>query len=275
MNIYGSIGFTLLKNKETKQKIIIFADMHDTLPKCKNKVNIADWIKRKFNSCCILLEEVPRDNMQLEELWLAEHTQELKNLFLNNHETVIGVDIRPSLIPYSWEAIGKIKEIDDFRLSSYIKDIDNFFCLNHHNTKKNFDLYNYEKIKATKIGDHYLSIKDNYHNYLKTNHKILRKNIFAIHKENKNTLETINDILDEIMEWFICAHVYKNSHKPIVLHAGLAHTEKVVYWLTNNYNFTIIKEQGVNKLSESDTEPLVGCINLSEEEDLLFSTKII
>ena len=270
MNIYGSIGFTILKNSETKQKIIIFADMHDTLPKCENKISIADWIKKKFKSSYILLEEVPRQDMQLEELWSAEHTQELKNLFLNNHEVVIGVDIRPSLIPYSWEVIGKVKEIDDFRLASYIKDIDNFFCLNHHNTKNIFELYHYDKIKGTRIGDHFLKIKKKYHNYLITHNDELRKFIFKIHSENRSILEKMNDILDDIMEWYICGLIYHNKNKSIVLHAGLAHTEKIIDWLTNHYEFKIINKEGVNKLSETDTEPLNGCVRLSHEENKNF-----
>lgn len=245
--------------------------MHDTLPKCQNKINMADWIKRKFKSSYILLEEVPRDNIQLEELWTSEHTQELKNLFLNNHKIVIGVDVRPSLIPYSWEAIRKTKDIDDFRLSSFITDIDNFFCLNHYNMMMNFHLYNYDKIKETTIGVHYLKIKKNFNEYLERNRESLQDYIFNIYKKNRKVLEEINDILDDIMEWYICALIYQKQDKPIVLHAGLAHTEKVIDWLIHNYNYTIIKKQGINKLSETDTETIKGCVRLSEEENDSFN----
>ena len=81
-NIYGTIGYTVLKNISTNNKIIILADMHDTLPSCTNQTNISDWFKSKFKSSKILLEEVPREGFKLEELWpQSPHTQELKKLF--------------------------------------------------------------------------------------------------------------------------------------------------------------------------------------------------
>ena len=80
--IYGTIGYVfLIKNN---RKIIVLSDQHDVLPSCENKINIAEWFKRKFNSSKILLEEVPRENQKLIELWeTSPHTQELKNLFFH------------------------------------------------------------------------------------------------------------------------------------------------------------------------------------------------
>jgi hypothetical protein len=271
MNVYGSVGYTILKNPKTKHKIIIFADMHDTLPKCNNKIDISDWIKKKFKKSYILLEEVPRAEMELEELWLSEHTQQLKNLFLNNHDKVIGVDVRLSLIPYSWETIGTIKELDDFRFSSFIKDIDQFFCLTQSQMKKDWKHYDYTKIHNTLLGKHFVQIKEKYYNYLMLHKDHLQQNIFKIHKENKEMLEKLNNILNDIMEWTICALIYNNQNRPIVLHAGLYHTEKVIEWLTNNYNYTIITEHGVNKMSESDSSSIIhGCVNVSEEDNNYF-----
>lgn len=43
INIYGSIGYTLLKHKNINKYFIIYADMHDTLPKCDNDINISNW----------------------------------------------------------------------------------------------------------------------------------------------------------------------------------------------------------------------------------------
>ena len=88
-NIYGTIGYTVLKNPNTNNKIIILADMHDKLPECVNQTNISNWFESKINSSKILLEEVPRDNVTLHELWSeSPHTQNLKNLFLYHFITV-------------------------------------------------------------------------------------------------------------------------------------------------------------------------------------------
>ena len=46
-SIYGSIGYTLLKNKDNDKNIIVLSDMHDTLPSCENKVNMGEWFKNK------------------------------------------------------------------------------------------------------------------------------------------------------------------------------------------------------------------------------------
>ena len=57
-NIYGTIGYTLLEHNKDKNKVIVLADMHDTLPSCNSKVDIAEWFKSKFSSSEILLEEM-------------------------------------------------------------------------------------------------------------------------------------------------------------------------------------------------------------------------
>ena len=71
-NIYGTIGFSLLEHIDDKNKIMILADMHNTLPSCNNKTNIADWFKSKFPTSEILLEEVPREDFKLKELWSVQ-----------------------------------------------------------------------------------------------------------------------------------------------------------------------------------------------------------
>jgi hypothetical protein len=272
MNIYGTIGYTILKNPNTKQKIIIFADMHDTLAKCKNNISIANWIKTKFKNSYILLEEVPRKNIDLGDLWLSEHTQQLKNLFLNNYDKVIGVDIRLSLIPYSWEIIANEKQLDNFVLNNYIKEINNFFCFNQSQMKQDWKHYNHKNITNTLLGKHFVKIKELYYNYLITYKEYLQKDIIQIYKENKEILQKTNDILNDIMEWTICALIYNNQHKPIVLHAGLFHTEKVIDWLINNYNYKIIKKQGINRIIDTPTltTEIDGCVSLSNEDNIYF-----
>jgi hypothetical protein len=66
-NIYGSIGYTLLQKENL---IIVFADKHDDIPICNNKIDMANWFKTKFKTSIILLEEIPRkQDSKILELW--------------------------------------------------------------------------------------------------------------------------------------------------------------------------------------------------------------
>ena len=104
--VYGAIGFTLLTNNNNNNNVIIFSDMHDKLEKCKEYINISDWLKNKINTSKILLEEVDRNNNEFFELWKSsEHTQNLKNLYLNNINNIKAIDIRPIMIPFNWEIL--------------------------------------------------------------------------------------------------------------------------------------------------------------------------
>ena len=131
LNINGSIGYTLLSNKDIK--ILVLADMHSKLPYCdKDGIFVSDWFLKKFNSK-ILLEEVPRIGTQLKELWPSSpHTQKLKEAYLKNSSVIQGIDIRPFLIPFSWE-LSFDNKIPNIHLKNYLSYI-NLFC----NLKLNF-----------------------------------------------------------------------------------------------------------------------------------------
>ena len=130
ININGSIGYTLLTTGINN--ILILADMHSELPYCENNgIFVSDWMKSKKNSK-ILLEEVPRLGSTLKELWPTSiHTQKLKNLYLSNSISINGIDVRPFLIPYSWELINETK-VEDMSLKKYFSLIDDFFKIKHH-----------------------------------------------------------------------------------------------------------------------------------------------
>ena len=262
--IYGTIGYTILENPNTKKKNIILADMHDSLPSCTDKINISDWFKSKFNSSQILLEEVPRENFVLHELWTqSEHTQALKNLFLKNTKIIKAVDIRPFLIPFSWELINDNKEeYQKFILNEYLLKIDSFFCMKEPYLLENLLNYKIDKLENTKLGNHYLIIKTNYYKLLNKCKDYLKEPITKLYLENINLLEKINDLLNEIMEWYICACIELYNHRTIIIHIGLAHSEKVIDWLINHYNNKVIKKQGINTLDETINSPLNGCIHL-------------
>jgi hypothetical protein len=107
--IYGTVGITLLS--KGVHNVIVMADNHDTLPECQNKINVAEWFGKKMGTSKILLEEVPRQGNKLVELWKeSPHTQQLKDLYLENPDTIPGMDIRPFVIPFSFEVLNEIDE---------------------------------------------------------------------------------------------------------------------------------------------------------------------
>ena len=106
INLYGSIGYSLLKNQgnELPGKILVLADMHSQLSYCNSDYKkISDWLFSKINNSNILLEEVPRDNVELKGLFdESDHTKDLKNLFrssrlkpiLNFSQDVSGIKLQ-------------------------------------------------------------------------------------------------------------------------------------------------------------------------------------
>ena len=168
INISGSIGYTVLTNNKDKD-ILILADNHSQLPYCKNGKFVSDWMKSKNNSK-ILLEEVPRIGNNLKELWPdAPHTQKLKNLFLENSIEIDGVDVRPFLIPFSWELV---EEVNDIKLKEYLDLLDKFFMLEHpYFIKKLNKVYTKEYLDNSKLGNHFFNMKNQVQNYVKQNNK--------------------------------------------------------------------------------------------------------
>lgn len=266
-NIYGTIGYTLFKNPNTNNKIIILADMHDRLPECINQTNISDWFESKFHSSKILLEEVPRESVTLHELWPeSPHTQKLKNLFLKNQNIIHAVDIRPYLVPFSWEILSELKtsteEVYDIVLKKYLEKINKFFSMKDQYFIEKLPNYNLEKMKHTKLGKHFLILKKKCKNFLKNYSKSLNLKIKLIYQNNINLLNDLSIILDEIMEWYICANIELYSYKSIILHTGLAHSDNVIKLLKNHYNYKIEDSVGINSMDEVISIPMSGCVEL-------------
>jgi len=272
--IYGTIGFVFLT--KGNHKIIILSDQHDTLPECDNKINIADWFKKKFNSSKILLEEVPREDNKLIELWKeSPHTQELKKLYLDNPKIISGTDIRPFMIPFSWEVLGQIDiQNKDYHLNmiEFLKDIDNFFCLQNTFIMNNLSNYNVNILKDTLLGKHYLLIKNKYEQLLDelNNDELLTLQIRYVNENHNNKLSILNNLLDDIMEWYICAQINLYNDKSIIIHAGLAHTDKIIKLLQSHYNFEIKHQEGINNMNNIDVGTRSGCIQVPQEIDNQF-----
>jgi hypothetical protein len=259
--LYGTIGYTVLKNRNINKKLIIFSDKHDFLPSCENKIDIDMWLKKKYKSIKILLEEVPRENVNLQELWTdGTHTKSLKAAFLDNTYNITGVDIRPLLIPYSWET----ESNDERPFKEYIKNINNFFCVRETYLSNHLENYKVDRLKDTPLGKHFKCIKDNYDKLLTEYGIHLKESIQNIKNNNIIILNKINDLLDEIMEWNICANIIlHNNNKPVIVHTGLAHSEKIIPLLIKYYNYKFINKMGINKLDEIDSfKPISGCVDM-------------
>jgi len=270
ITIYGSIGYTICFNSKLNRHIIIFSDMHDELNTCDNFINISSWIKSKFNSSCILLEEVNRNNIKLKELWQdATHTQQLKKLYLDNINNITPIDIRPFLIPFSWEILNEVDEYKKIILRDYLIKIENFFKMEDEYIKKHLQIYNVDKIINTMLDKHFINIKKKYNNFLYNNKIYLDSTMIFIYNNYKSLLDDINNILDNIMEWYICACIYE-CNKSIILHTGLAHSDKVIQWLIKFYNYKIIEEYGITKIDNHNNDYYDGCISLSNENNKQF-----
>lgn len=267
--IYGTIGYVFLK--KNNRKIIVLADQHDTLPSCENKINVAEWFKSKFKTSKILLEEVPRENNKLLELWeTSPHTQELKKLYLDNTDIMPGMDVRPFMIPFSWEVLNQMdtNKIEyDITMIEYLEEIDKFFSLQNSFIMKNLSNYSVNFLKDSLLGKHFMIIKNKYGEFLELldNENLFDKKIKYINSNYYDKLLNINHILDNIMEWYICAQIELYYDKSIIIHAGLAHTDKIINFLKDHYNFIIHAQEGINTLENARYELRNGCIELKQE----------
>jgi len=56
-----------------------------------------------------------------------------------------------------------------------------------------------------------------------------------------------------------------NSHKnKVIIHTGLAHSEKIVYYLESIFNYNIIDKQGTNKVKDL-AKPVTSCFLLPSD----------
>lgn len=258
MNIYGAIGYTLLKNKQTNNKIIILADMHDKLNFCNNPILITEWFKKKINSSIILLEEVPRENLLLSELWSNSiHTNLLKNLFLDNQDIIKPIDIRPLIILFSMEYYEENKNIT---LNEYLNKIHLFFKFENEYISKNVNLYNELLIINSLLGNHFYKLKYiNYYIFLQKYKNKLNKLLIDIYDDE--LYYDFENLINNIMEWYICANIILHTNKSIIIHTGLLHSEKVINLLINIYNYTNIYSIGINKIKEIENINS-GCVKI-------------
>ncbi len=271
--MYGAIGYSILENN--KHKLLIFSDRHDNLRDCHGPhyeiSNIIDYTSDD-NKVIVMLEEVDRTKRTeyIKLLFPSPHTTALKNVFINNPDDIIGVDIRPFLITFSLSFENKL--IDTTTLYDYFNEIDKFYSLKldllnvdlSKNIKNDLgDIYSYNKLKDTQLGQHFLDIKKQCINFINKNKKNLYNNFKSF--LNNDIIEDINNILSDIMEWYMCAIIIKNENKPFLIHAGLAHTTQIIDYLTDLYKYNITKNIGITHMNNLNEHNNNGCIDISTD----------
>lgn len=272
-NIYGAVGYTILKHPTTGKLIIIFADRHDNLNTCDNNISIAEWMRVNMGESIVLLEEVPRTGVKLSELWPgSKHTQDLKNLFLKYPKYILGFDIRHLLMPFSWETIQVDKdEYKNIKLCDYLKNIDMLFCLKNPYLIQQFTNYYIDNLKHILTGKHYLLIKEHYKEFLQKYLSYLKLPITTIKSNHEEIFEEINLILDKIMEWYGCGLCELYYNMPIILHTGLAHSENIVDILQSHYKYEFVVDYGINDMEMIDPFKLShGCVLIDNKYETLF-----
>lgn len=271
INISGSVGYTLLQRNN--KYVLLLADVHDGVKYCEqDSIMIDNFLNLKDNNN-VLLEEVLRENFTLTDLWPGSpHTQRLKQLNIKNHK-IKPIDIRPMLLPFSWELVAMNKMNQDVILKEYLMLLDNFF--NYKNTRFNINYIVPEIKKEFEKKDliikHFHILKEKYNEFKKNNEEYMNTTILDLSKNNNDILETLNQITSSIMEWYIVMLIH-NSEKNTIIHVGLAHSEKVLILLTGPYRFNIVESKGVN-IMDNLQDTMKACIVVPPEINDIFTPK--
>lgn len=273
--VYGTVGYVFLKSNKYNINILLLSDIHSKLDYCTNFVQVSEWLQTHMNKINILLEEVSREDFKLNELWsTSDHTIKLKNLFLNNSELIHDIDIRPYLIPFSWEFLEKhISNIDksktDMKFKDYLCNINLFLYLRLDKIKNKIpNIYNKKQIKKYGLNIELNKIREEFKLYIIKNAKLMDTNISDIVKSNKDILFKYNDLLNSCMEWFTIVKIYDlkiKNNKNFIIHTGLYHCEKISEILQNQLNYSVISTDGVNDIDSAEIQTSIkGCLKIPD-----------
>lgn len=264
------MGYTLLQLNN--KKILLFSDIHDGVNYCSNVDSqfISQYLYNHSGKNKILLEEAVKDpNLKLKELWPdAKHTQQLKQLSIKFQKEIISTDIRPLLIPFSWELANSNKTYYNMPLRKYLFKLGEFFNTNSSMYKK--------YIKDTvcndvKIQEHYDILSEKFHEIknIKNSHRTI-----GYFKENDlNLMYNINHLLDLIMEFYMYILIVCGTNTTYIIHTGIAHSSRMIDFFTQYYNYEIIKQEGVNEIKYIPESPM-ACIYLPTDVKDMFNKKV-
>jgi len=75
-----------------------------------------------------------------------------------------------------------------------------------------------------------------------------------------------------IMEWYIILLIHNNT-KNTIIHVGLAHSNRLLDLLVKVYRFKIIKQSGINQMSEIPNNIPSSCIMLPPDVTNMYNRK--
>jgi hypothetical protein len=306
MLLSGSVGFTLLFHEKSGKYVLVLADIHDGVEYCstylnelditkliknltvsnltnesgfsrlekiyqltglKMSIGIADLLEELSHKYNILLEEtLKQEKTKLTDLWPgSHHTQQLKHLNINN-DNIRPVDIRPLLIPFSWEILDTPiinYKYSTMTLKTYLEKIIDLF-----NLKETPLVSTYIRPEIKKLQDgmkfkysllsHFYELRKLFAKFLITYEAFLNIELGDIFKKDLIILNEINYIISCIMEWYTIVLIH-NSSLNTVIHLGLAHTDNIIKLLTSVYQFKIITQSGLNQMLDI-TEDAKSCV---------------
>lgn len=265
MNISGATGYTILFNKELNKRILLFSDIHDEVNYCKNInnfINIDKFLSTKMHTGQVLLEEtVHHPSLNLVDLWPnAKHTQDLKVLLKKYPSKIIPTDIRPLLIPFSWQFIENNDMYKNITLEKYLSLFTKFFSKEGIVWKEY--IFSYLEfidptIRKKLIEVHFEQLKKDYNNKLSK----FRNNILGdIYKNEYEYLQNIDIINSYIMEWYILILIFSDRRDSII-HTGLSHSHNIIRLLKESYGFAILEQKGLNDITKFNENMIVdACI---------------
>lgn len=273
INISGLVGLTVLLNKKNNKLIVLLADIHDGVKYCeKNNIYIDDLLNKLLDNqnINVMLEEVPREGINLIELWPnAKHTQRLKDWYLKNTDKIVPIDIRPYLVPFSYQKYF-INDLDDneknMKMINYLQTLDSIFSLNDKPLDNGLffinNLVNGLKNKESGSGINmmYKLIKEK---YIKLRYiKDLNNSFEQIIKNDVDWFKELEELKINLMDWYTTILLLGGKHS--ICHFGLAHFMNVKAILINNFYCELIYEDGINKISKEilDDDKILACMKL-------------
>lgn len=269
----GVVSYSILLNPENNKFTILLGDIHDGVTYCNtnkfDNIYIHDFLDKlsKSKNISVLLEEVPRnDKIKLTELWPnAFHTQELKNLFLNNQDRIIPVDPRPYLVPFSFQKYENnlLSDIEkNMKMEQYLETFDSLFFLNKKIMDRNIiffeNIVNALNSKTPQKGiiSMYKLLKSKY---------LLLKNDIKVddsfeesYKRNKYFFYMLDELKMNIMDWYTVLLLLGKKHN--VIHFGLAHYLNVRNILENQFKFKVLYKKGLETLNNKF--PVNACMEI-------------
>ena len=101
-----------------------------------------------------------------------------------------------------------------------------------------------------------------YDEYRQKHVEYLDKKVVDIFTSNNSILEEVNELTSMIMEWYTLLLIF-NSKTSSIIHLGLAHSNRILDFLSDAYGFKVLSVSGITKLTEiSDDQKYEACIRV-------------